>query len=858
MLRPSLFVLCSSLVTACGSLVNEASRLQQLYDQKNAGSLYVVTTDPADNSVAPYNQTYVDVTFSAPIDPATFTAQGLFGGCSGSFQLSYDLFGNCLGGTVDTSANPRIRFIATIFPKGLGLQIRTTSAILSATGVAATPYTSSVGFKLGAPCGNANCFFSYSTPLMTNVSAGSGIFPVRAGTHAGKYLVYMLGQSTTTLLDPVAITSEPGPSLTPCGINPGPGAHSFLNNAGTKEVLVIGSATLSVCFFDHASNSFAAGAALKGAVGAGAYAFKPQLATSSEFNNRLIVRGGITNTLLRFLPDDTDENAAYTLSATANTGAHGIRVTSGGYANKWLHFGNSGQVSVFTEDPAGMVIGYNIGAALGGGAASFEVLTGIRSGQVITIHGGGTNAVYAYSLTGDLAAGVAPTLSPMVNTGALLLRQAGNATENEPVLLHGASAVNTTSVYNPSSGNFDSGPVTTGAILSGSSQIFIPNAGSGAFFIVNGALTPSTSVYLPGSKSFSGTRMPLSVPNAGAHAFRVTGGSQNGKTLIVAAGSTTHTALYDPIRHIMDPGPDTQLAVTSNGFSIPIIRGNHAGKVFTITGNTNTYRIYDPGQNLFVDSGTLLLPAITGTFSNFGAGSNAFAVANNNYLLFLHGGGNTTSYFDQSSGAISAGPSLGACTLSIGTNVQYTKPTGGGLRQFVMCTANSFVIFDHASPSFSAPTTMSATGNGRQLYVIPSGPQAGNILVVLGGGSPSASIINADTLIETTGIAIGGPGACGNSVVVDFGAQLLPIPFGANAGKALLLVGGGSPGGRISCLYDPATNSFGSPQSISLTGSPGFDISNGSVAFRTYGGLYPTSYIVLTGANKNVWSTYVP
>lgn len=854
-----------SLLTGCGSLTDEVNRIRNAYNLKNSVVPEVVATNPADNSIAPHTQNYLDITFSTEVDTATVTPQATFGACAGSVQVSYDGFVNCIGGTVDSTGNPRIRFTPAIFPKGLGFQLKVTSAVLNTVGVPAIPYTSPVGFKLGAPCGNQNCFFSYSTPLINPAGSYSGIFLIRGGVHAGKYLVYTSGATTTTIIDPVTISSQAGPDMASGGCSaPGSSTHNFLNNAATKEVIVLGGSSGNTCLFDHSTNQFASGATFPTAIGLGSYSFKPQNPLSSEYGNTLVAAANNNSGVLRFSTTDTASGIVYTFSSgSANLGAHGIRATVGSaYTGKWLHFNSGTSVSIFTENPPAMTLGYGMGVAPGNGAKSFEVFSGPRTGQVITIFGGNNTTIFAYDIANDATVSGQPAAMPAnVDGGALMLRQPGTATNDSPVVLHGSGSVYATSVYNSTSGNFEVGPTTTGAILGGSAQIYIPNTqAGGAFLIVNGNALVSTSVYLPGTKSFSGTRMPLSVPNFGAHAVRIVGGTNDGRTLIVAGGNARHTAIYDPIRHSIDAGPDTLIAITASGFSVPLTRGNHAGKILTMAGGSPSYRVYNPGSGQYVDSSTLVSPAISGAFSILNAGANAFPVANDDRILFLHGGGSSsTTYFNQTSGVISAGggPTLGACALNVGSNVQYTQPTGSVLRQFVMCTTSTYTIFNHASLSFTGPAAMTTTGAGRQLYVIPSGPQAGNILVIHGGGTGTSSIFNADTLAETTGPTIGGAGSCGNTVVVDAGSQMLTIPFGTNAGKALLIVGGAT-GSPVTCLYDPATNSFGPGPVVSSNGSPGFAVSSGSVAFRTFGGQYPTGFILATGASKNVWSTYVP
>ena len=843
----------------CGSLIGETDRIRMLYAQKNPVS--VVATDPADNSIAPYNQAYIDVTLSAPVDTGTITVQSGFGVCGGSFQVSYDGFMNCLGGAIDATANPRIRFVPSVFPKGLGLQIKITADMKTDLPIAVTPYVSSVGFKLGAPCGNQNCFFSYSTPLMTNAGGSSGVFLVRGGVNQGKYLVYTQGQTTTTLIDPIAASSGVGPSMAgSCdGVpdhTPNQAAYDFLNYAGTKQIIVSGAGTVRACVFDHATNTFSK-INMASLSGLGGHAFVPK--TGGEQNNTLLVSAHNNIFVHKFSSTDVITGTAYSLPVGVNVGGHSVRVNTPTYPNAFLLFTNTATVQVFSETTPGWTPGYimpiDVSNGVGDGASSFEVSSGIRQGQMITIRGGNRASLYAYDINAGSVPAQPANLSGSVNSGGMLLRQSGTPSFDQPVLLHGTGSLHATSIYNPTTGDFSiAGPITTGAIFGGSAQVFIPGGSNGgAFFIVNGSTMPSTSVYFPQNNTFSGTRMPGSVPNAGAHTVRIFGGANDGRTLIVAAGATRHTAIFDPIRHTMSAGPDTQNGVTTTGFSFLLTRGPYAGRILTFLGGGSfVFNVYDPPTNQFYSSSVLTSP-VYGPFSAVNTGASAFPIDGSDDIMIIRGNGMLTQILNQLTGVVTAGNSTGFTVNSVSLNVQF-RTSGGAVKQAIFTTADRVAIFDHTTRNFSLAILPGIAGSGMQMMVIPSGPEAGNILVVRGNNTADTYIINRDTLIVTGGPTIG-VGACGNTVAVNAGAQLLPIPYGANAGKALLLVGGDTP---TSCMYDPATNAFSAGPVTSTTGSPGYGISNGAVAFRTNGGLYPTSFVILSGANKNVWGTYVP
>ncbi len=848
----------------CGSLIGETDRIRMLYAQKNP--VTVIATDPADNSTAPYNQSYIDVTFSHTVETGTVTAQSTFGACTGSLQVSYDGFQNCLAGTVDGSGNPRIRFVPLVFPKGLGLQIKVTADVKSDIGIAVMPYVSAVGFKLGAPCGSENCFFSYTTPLMTNAGTATQIFAIRSGAHSGKYLILTSSSTTTTLLDPVAVTTSAGPTL-PANCVPGDGGHNFYIATGAtnkgKQAIVRGGNTSDWCLYDPAGHTITlSGTALPLTAGAGGLSLQPTSATSTEVDNTLALRGLSTNGILRYAPASelfTNVSAFYVVSGAIGAGAHALKLQTGINAGKWLIMNGAPAPStttwLFSESPAGFAVSTATAGALGGGAKSIEIGSG-ASGKVVTLLGGGTTD----TSTLNTATFAAPTLQSgalpaAVSSAALLLRQSGTNSNDNPLKLHGGvAAAHTTSVYDTAAGTFSAGPISTGAILDGSAQIYIPGASGGAFFIVNGSTMPSTSVYFPHNNTFSATRTPGSIPNAGAHAVRISGGANDGRTLIVAAGLTKHTAVYDPLRHAIAAGVDTVNAIAASGFSVPLTRGSYAGNILTfVGGGSAVFNIYNAATNQYLTSVAAGLPT-SGTVLAMNTGATAFPISGTEQIMIVRGNGTGTQIFSQSTGAIIAGNATSVTVNSVPLNLQF-RTSVGVVKQAIYAQSNQLTIFDHGLLTFATATLTAAGGSGAQMFLIPSGAEAGNILFIHGGGSAATSIINRDTLTATAGPPVGGAGACGNTVVVNAGAQLLPIPYGANAGKALLLVGGDTP---TTCMYDPATNAFSVGPVTSTTGSPGYAISNGALAFRTNGGIYPTSFVILSGANKNVWGTYVP
>lgn len=842
-----------ALITAtnCGSLIDETARLEKAYELKAGLVPQVSSTDPADNTFAPLSQNYVDIVFSNPIDAASFSAQSTFGACSGTFQLSYDGFNNCIAGTVDASANPRVRFTPTVFPKGLGLQIRV-AGVLSPAGNTVTTYTSPVGFRVAAPCGNQNCFFSYSTPLMTAAAANSGAFVIRSGTHQGKFIAYTGSTTTTTLIDLTAGTSETGPTL--CG-TPAAGTHNFYISSGMfgqQQMVVLGAGN-TTCRYDPVTHAFVAGPTLPVLfnVGVGAHALQPR--TGTETGNTFVVRGAGTNQIARYDAPTGAFVAAANGTGNVGGGGHAVRLSAGTNAGRFvvLHAGVSNGTTLTTESPLGVAAGPSAGALIGADSGSFEVTTGARAGQLVTTVGNGSNATNTFN-TATLPVGSAgPVLTDTLAVGALVLRGDDARLVRNPLVVHGGGHL--TSSYDADSGNFVAGPYATGFFGAGSASVFSQNAvGADFFLLINGSLGSNTSVYLPGSNRFHGSRLPRSVPNNGAHAFYVNSGINRGKTIVVAAGGTIDTAIFNPLEFQFSYGPQLTTVAYGSSLNITLTHGTHAGKTLILMGgSTSNFNLYNPDTNTFEVPGGWPTPG----FSATGVGGSAFRVGNSEFIVIINGNGTGTQVLNQLTGTVAAGPAMPCGSTAERFNLRVPVPNATDIRQLIFCVGNQFAVYDHASQSFSGPiSSVAGAGPGIQGFVLPSGASAGSAMVVLGNSAATPYIFDpvantfAASTVSLAGCAPGG---------VNVGSQLLPLTSGVNTGRFVIVAGNGS---TNSCIYDPVANSLVAGPAISLTAptSPGFQITQGSVAFRTNGGLYPTAFILASGSSKNVWNAYVP
>jgi hypothetical protein len=529
-----------------------------------------------------------------------------------------------------------------------------------------------------------------------------------------------------------------------------------------------------------------------------------------------------------------------------------VRISSGVNAGRFVvvHAGSTAGTTLATENPLAIVMGPNATAGIAADSGSFEVTTGARAGQIITTLGNGASASNSFDGT-TLAAGVSgPALTATLGNGALTLRGDDARPLTNPLVIHGGGHL--TSAYDADSGNFVTGPYATGLVGAGSAFAFAQNgAGANFFLLVNGAAGANTSIYMADARRFHGSRLPRSVPNNGAHTFYVSSGGNRGKTIVVAAGITVDTAVFDPLEFQFSYGPQLTSVAYSTSFNFTLTHGPHAGKTLVfLGGNTANLNFYDPATNAF--SAPVGWPT-SGTLNNIAQGAGAFRIGNSDLVLIINGNSATTQILNQSTGAIAAGPALPCSVLSAGFNLRVPVPNTSDVRQLIFCDGNQFAVFDHASQTFSGPiSSVAGAGPGIQGFVLPSGANAGSAMVVLGNSAPTPYIFNPTANTFTaSGLSLStcAPGG------VNTGSQLLALTNGTNSGRFLIIAGNTS---TSSCLVDPVANTISAGPIVSAGVSPAHEVTQGSFAFRTNGGLYPTAFIVASGANKNVWNAYVP
>ncbi|HVN63626.1 MAG TPA: kelch repeat-containing protein, partial [Candidatus Binataceae bacterium] len=158
-----------------------------------------------------------------------------------------------------------------------------------------------------------------------------------------------------------------------------------------------------------------------------------------------------------------------------------------------------------------------------------------------------------------------------------------------------------------------------------------------------------------------------------------------------------------------------------------------------------------------------------------------------------------------------------AVQLTIGPNAGRVLIIGGS--DPVANALKTTELYDPASDTFASAGSTAVMNTARYNHtatVIPSGPNAGKVLVV-GGFDNFGSIFLASTeLYDPVSNSFAAPGATATMSVGRVSHTATTITFGPNGGK--ILIAGGITTGQVAQssteLYDPVANTFGAGPSM--------------------------------------------
>ncbi len=369
------------------------------------------------------------------------------------------------------------------------------------------------------------------------------------------------------------------------------------------------------------------------------------------------------------------------------------------------------------------------------GATATLLKTGPNAGKILIVGGGGrvvdlgtseTEPVWASTelydpLTNAFAAGPSMHGAREEHTATMIV--AGPSAGK--ILIAGGKNSNrdflaSTELYDPASNTFADGPNLHGARREDTATAIAPGPNAGKILIAGGdgysssrdsteLYDPVSNIFAPGP-SMSGERMAHTAtvipsgPNAGK--ILIAGGDGYSFTSHGYSGMLASTELYDPASNKFAPGPFMNVARESATATV-IASGPNAGEILIAGGfgesrkPLSSTEIYDPATNRFTPG-----PAM-----NVGRG-------------------------EHTATAIAAGPNTGMILIAGG------EGAGEGTDSYLASTE----LYDPASDTFAAGPSMNVARYEDTATVIPSGPNAGMILIA--GGTNYVGVLASAELYD--------------------------------------------------------------------------------------------------------------
>ncbi|MFZ5628975.1 MAG: hypothetical protein ACOY5B_07585 [Spirochaetota bacterium] len=350
-----------------------------------------------------------------------------------------------------------------------------------------------------------------------------------------------------------------------------------VSDTGEQKYLVLraGGSSASLVY-DPMQHAFRNGPAIINSPNNGAHGFR--IPTGVYANKYMLIDGDSTATQI-YNPVDNGQFNGPALTQTANTGSFTIAINAGTHNGKFMIY-HGGRVDASLYNPADntMVAAgapTNLPLALGAGAHSFAITSGTETGKFLIVRGGGFNQVYMYDPVAHSVSTPAFTLPAVANTGAFAVTITSGTHSGKTLIVLGGNSMNT-ALYDPATHSMAAGPG-----LSGSA-------------------------------------------GAGAHAFSLTSGSEAGNLVFVHGNAVNTSSLYVSSTGLFSAGPGLPATAAAGSSTIPIRTGPQAGKFLTFRGGSNQTFLFDPTAAPF--SVAYSLSALTVPGGNIGNGAYAFAI----------------------------------------------------------------------------------------------------------------------------------------------------------------------------------------------------------------------------------------
>lgn len=337
---------------------------------------------------------------------------------------------------------------------------------------------------------------------------------------------------------------------------------------------------------------------------------------------------------------------------------------------------------------------------------------------------------------------------------------------NRVLTTHGAGST-TTSIYNPVTNTYSTGPAMPNPLSTGSIAFQIPNFGPRACqsVLTQGNNTGNAYYYNPRTNQVSSFTSPTPF-FTGAHVIRYRSGTST-RFLLIPGNSTT-TYIYRPDSDTFVNGPNLLISSGNGVLSFQPTSGPLSGKfVIANGGGGGNWRTFDPDAETIVAHGTS------------GLGLNA-----DSSVALITSGAKTGQFFIAVGGAnpnnltynpvVNTFASVGTVTITQGAGANTFVPDSGGFQgQVMIVIGNSSSNVDRYNPasdtvSTSGLSVSSPVGSGGHNFLIAAGAEAGNRMVVLANGG----FVNVFRPASANFFSVGGL-----SLTATAGAGSLSVPI---------------------------------------------------------------------------------
>lgn len=326
-----------------------------------------------------------------------------------------------------------------------------------------------------------------------------------------------------------------------------------------------------------------------------------------------------------------------------------------------------------------------------------------------------------------------------------------------------------TELYDPLSNTFAAGPNMHVAREEHTATMIVAGPSAGKILIAGGegdaGFLASTELYDPASNRFiAGPK--VSTVGIDHSATAIASGPNAGKILLAGGydpyEEVNSTELYDPASNTLAPGPSMSGERMADTATV-IPAGPNAGKILIAGGDGSSFaggkfhsgilastELYDPASNTFAPGPFMNVARESATATAIASGPNA------GEILIAGGFGesrkplSSTEIYDPKTNRFTPGPAMNvgrqehtATVIAAGPNAGKILIAGGlGADSYLASTE----LYDPATNTFAVGPSMNVARYEDTATVIPSGPNAG--MIMLAGGASYVGVLASAELYD--------------------------------------------------------------------------------------------------------------